>query len=346
MPSVASIVRTFVDEITAFLEPSQGAGRRQLPFVLVERGDAFECYRNRRRGQTLVSKGPLERLRRATRKLRGQPVELRLDGSRVLTKILQLPAAGRDYLDAIVRHQLDRATPWAADRVVFDYAIATDEPAPEGQMSVRLVATSRDVFERSMARLTAARIKATVVGTSEDPLDRPSAVNLLRSDRAERRAVLRRKVVIGLVAIIVIGLGAGVLTGWQLYGLQSRAAALDTELGAARARIAAATAGTELTAARERLVAEKKGATPMVVLLDRLSSLIPANTYLSELSISDGEVQIAGFTQDAPALIGLLEASDVLSNVRFTAPTMRDPGATQDRFQITAALEPPAVPTD
>ena len=341
------VVGSFVDELTAILEPKRKPGRRRLEYILVERGDGFECYRGRRAGPSLVAKGSLDRLKQARlpRKVREEPVEFRLDGSRVLTKIMQFPAASRAYLDAIVRHQLDRATPWASDRVVFDYAVADEEPAPEGQIAVRLVATSRDVFDRSMSRLAEARIKASVVGTSEDPLDRPSPVNLLHSDRLERRTTLRRKVGAGLLAFVLASAVLSALTGWWLFALQARASELETETDRVRARIESARTGTEFAASRGRLIASKRDAIPMVVLIDQLSSIIPTNTYLTELSVENGEVQIAGLTSDAPALIGILEAADVLSNVRFVAPTMRDEGEARDRFEIAASIVP-ATPAD
>jgi general secretion pathway protein L len=340
--SLNRAVGSFVDELTAIIEPKMKQGRRRLEYTLVERGDGFECYRNRRDGPSLVAKGNLDRLGKARlpRKMREEPVEFRLDGSRVLTKIMHFPAASRAYLDAIVRHQLDRATPWAADRVVFDYAVAEDEPAPEGQIAVRLVATSRDVFDRSMARLAEAKVKAAVVGTTEDPIDRTSAVNLLHSDRSERRAALRRKVSTALLAYAVAVPLLVALSGWWLYSLRAEAAGLQEETDRLRGRIESARAGTELAMSREELIASRRDAIPMVVLVDKLSAVIPTNTYLIELSAEDGEVQIAGLTSDAPALIGILEEADILSNVRFVAPTTRDEAAAQDRFEIAAAIVP------
>ncbi len=186
MQPVVRAAGRFVDELTAIIEPRLRTGQRRPEYLLVERGEEFDCYHIGRGGTpVLVAKGSLKQLETAKlpRDVRSEPVELRIDGSRVLTKVLTFPAASRGYLDAIVAHQLDRVTPWSSDRVVFDYAVAEDEPAPEGQIAVRLVATSREVFRRAMSRLTAARIKAAVVGTTEDPIERPSPINLMHSDR-------------------------------------------------------------------------------------------------------------------------------------------------------------------
>ena len=344
MPSITAATRSLVDEVTAFLEPKRTA-RRRKGLILVERGDEFEFYRPGRRGVSLLAKGRLDELdtSRLPRQLMALPMELRLDGSRVLSKILKLPAASRGYLDPIVRHQLDRATPWAADRVVFDYTIADDEPTTDGQIAVRLVATARDVLDGVMSRLTAMGIGVDVVGTTEDPIDRPSSVNLLQGERTGPRALLRRKVKRALVAILLIGVSLSALAGWRLYAVNALAAELQAETERVRAEIESARAGMSLSDSRQRLLAQKQDEMPVVVLIDKLSQTIPANTYLTEFSVEDGEIHLVGLTSDAPALLEVLDSSDALSDVRFAAPTMRDEGATQDRFEIDGRFKPAAV---
>jgi general secretion pathway protein L len=341
MPSITTATRSLVDEVTAFLEPKRTA-RRRKGLILVERGDEFEFYRPGRRGASLLAKGRLDEIdiSKFPRQLMALPMELRLDGSRVLSKILKLPAASRGYLDPIVRHQLDRATPWAADRVVYDYVIADDEPTIDGQIAVRLVATARDVLDGVMSRLKAVGIEADVVGTTEDPIDRPSTVNLLQAERSGPRALLRRKVVRALVAILLIGVSLSFLAGWRLYAVNATAGELQAETDTVRAQIESARAGMSLSDNRQRLLAQKQDEMPLVVLIEKLSQTIPTNTYLTELTVEDGEVHLVGLTSDAPALLEILDASDTLSDVRFAAPTMRDEGATQDRFEIAGRFKP------
>jgi Tfp pilus assembly protein PilN len=80
----------------------------------------------------------------------------------------------------------------------------------------------------------------------------------------------------------------------------------------------------------------------MIVLVEELSKIIPASTYLTELAVQDQDVRISGLSSDAPALIGILEGADLLTDVRFAAPTIRDEEAAQDRFEIVARLASPA----
>jgi len=119
----------------------------------------------------LLTKGRLDELdtSRLPRQLQSQPFEVRLDGSRVLKQDLE--AAGRQQRVS----RSDRspsARPrdaWAADRVVYDFAIAEDEPASDGQIAVRLVRHARDVLDGVMKRLTAAGIDVDLVGTDRGP---------------------------------------------------------------------------------------------------------------------------------------------------------------------------------
>lgn len=337
---MSEAAQSLVNEVTAVLEPRGAGKRRRRRLVFVERGEEFECQRVSGGKSAVVARGRIDELgkTRLPRQMLSQPLEVRIDGSRVISKVLRLPEASRGYLDAIVRHQLDRATPWSADRVVFDYAIAEDEPVADGQVAVRLVATSRDVLDRIMSSLKAAGLQVETVGTTEDPVERQTNINLLQSENSGRRATLRRKVATSLAALLVLGVILSALSGWHLYSLSARASEVQAETESVRSQIETARAGMSLSDARQRLLAEKQDSVPVVVLLDKLSTTVPTNTYLTEVKVEDGEVHLTGRTADAPALIGILEASDVLADVRFAAPTMRDKDATEDRFEIAARI--------
>jgi general secretion pathway protein L len=342
--TTSAMISAFVDDVAAAIEPMRRGRRKRAAITLVERGGGYEIYRNDRRGPTLLGSGELGDFGRKkfSREVRSQPVEVRLDGSRVLSKVLQLPAASRDYLEAIVTHQLERTTPWAADRVVFDYALAEGEAASKEHVAVRLVATSRDVFEATLARLSAAGIKPALIGTSEDPLDQPSAVNLLHTSRAERRKGLRRRVRAGLMALLVVGIGISAFAGWRLFAANAEAATLEQEMTTARASIEAAIARTQSSESYAELLERKNAVLPMVALLDQVSAIVPTSTYLTEFAVDGEELRLTGYSGEAPALIGILEAAELLADVRFAAATTREEGSTLDRFEVVARILPPA----
>jgi general secretion pathway protein L len=90
-----------------------------------------------------------------------------------------------------------------------------------------------------------------------------------------------------------------------------------------------------------------KNQTPAsVIALEALSRVLPDLTYVTELRIEAGKLQIVGISNDAPSLIRLIEQSPHFSRATFFAPTTRAPSDPGDRYhieaQITPIFEPPS----
>jgi hypothetical protein len=64
--------------------------------------------------------------------LRNSDVDIVPPPDEILTRTLDpLPGESRQYLDSIVRHQLERLAPWRADDVLYAYRIAPDGRSSE-----------------------------------------------------------------------------------------------------------------------------------------------------------------------------------------------------------------------
>ncbi len=76
-------------------------------------------------------------------------------------------------------------------------------------------------------------------------------------------------------------------------------------------------------------------------ILKELTLVLPKNSWLTRVRLSEYQINIEGYSPSATSLISKLEASSLFQKVEFSAPTFRDPRQNMDRFQIKMELESP-----
>ena len=343
VPAVAKaqdrILATWDALVEAFcqtIEPLLERGFPDLRLVAVADGaGALALHRVGRDGATAL--GGLDAMapeaRAALAATRWSAVELRLPATQILERKLSLPAASREFLAPILEHRLDRLTPWRPERVLYGFRTGT-EGASQGSVAVTLTATSRDLVAAPLQRLGAAGLVPTAIGADAGAPQRPLPVNLLGGGAAAAaRAESRRFVSHLALAVGGVLLLALLVTAVLAFGAEGAQDASTQKLAKARRLLRAASFGNIGSREQAMLEAKQPGRST-VVLVDRLSTSIPADTYLKELTIQPDKIRLVGSSGNAPALIGKLEAAG-LNNVRFTSTIARD-RAGRDDFELGA----------
>lgn len=331
--SLSGAMSTAVDDLVAFATPIVARFGARGRTVAVAEGEELALY-------DVAASGAAKRLPRGAKPRVAGAVELRLPAGAVLAKSLTLPAAGRDYVEPILDHRLERLTPWAPDRALYGYRVTGENEA--GELEVDFAATSRDIADRWLARAEAAGLKPTAIGGASEPIEQPLAVDLWRGRNdpvglRARRAVRTAAIVAAAVLVPLVA-----LSFYTLYSADSRMADIESRSTTARLALQRAAAGG--AGSREAaLIAQKRPDAAMVTLIDKLARTVPQDTVLRDLEVGDGRVRLAGFSAAAPDLIGKLEASGLVRGARFAAPVTRTPDG-RDAFEILAArvgAEPP-----
>ncbi len=106
--------------------------------------------------------------------------------------------------------------------------------------------------------------------------------------------------------------------------LNESAKAVRLELDKRAARIA------ELQTLRETIEKRK----PTITIWEELARVLPDSSFLTDMTISQDKLSVAGYSQSASGIIVALEGSDIFDEVAFTAPVVKVPGRTDDRFAI------------
>ncbi len=84
---------------------------------------------------------------------------------------------------------------------------------------------------------------------------------------------------------------------------------------------------------------EKRGAVPLVSILEEMSRVIPDSTWLTDIQIDGGKILFSGFSKSAAALIPRLEESKLFRAPTFRSPVVRVANQTGERFSISMDVE-------
>jgi general secretion pathway protein L len=262
------------------------------------------------------------------------PVVLGLPEHAVLRYRESLPAGAERRLADILRLKLESTAPLPPGNYHWAYRITG--PASGGRLPVECVLVKSETLEALNSRMAGLGIGLSGIYPAADLPGEPS-LNLLPAHLRRERLTLWSPLNKGLGALaVVLFLLALVLS---FHKQDSRLEALNAELAVlkdqAASVLALRTEALDYVQNLQAVQAAKAAAPPLMGILDETSRLLPDGTWVSDFRMSGGEVRIAGQSQSASSLIGLLENSPLFTNVRFASPVVRDPRSGTERFNIS-----------
>lgn len=271
--------------------------------------------------------------------LRGSRIDVVLRPDHVLFRDVDFPKQAADFLEGMVRAQIDRLTPWVASDALF----GTTKPVPiaNERIALTLAATSKQKIQPLLS-IAAGCGAASIAGmvTTPDAESAPEQIKLF--DRALGGAGGGTRDVASILRMTLIGAGvaaaASLLVSIYL-GSEYASEQQDLQQKISQRRTALRMNRSDGTA--ESLLAKRKQSSPSsVMVLEAISRVLPDTTYVTELRVEGDKMQVVGLTHDAPSLIKLIEQSPQFTRATFFAPTTRaenDPG---ERFHIEAHITP------
>ncbi|WP_246022973.1 PilN domain-containing protein [Cognatilysobacter terrigena] len=265
------------------------------------------------------------------------PRWLVLPAGAALVRRLGLPAAAADRLRDVVRFELDRQTPFAADEVMYDARLVGRRG--DGQLDVELVATPRMRAEPMLAAL--GPLAGRLAGVDVLDVDgTPRGVNLLdpAARRRQRDPWLVWNRVLAGVGVIAIAFALVTI-------LDNRRQAADQLEHDVRARSRPAKLAAQQREALTELVAgqafldKRRAEQPTAVeVMDEVSRRLPDGTYLEKLAMEGDRLTLIGLSNEAPSLVNRLEGAPLWHSPALAGALQPDPATNRDRFTLTAEL--------
>jgi general secretion pathway protein L len=275
--------------------------------------------------------------------LKASRAELVLQPGSFVFRPLELPRRATEFLDGIVRAQIDRLTPWSAENAAFGWSAPAE--IANDRVLVTVAATARNLVMPLVTAVAGLGADSIVVSTVAPDAENPAAIKVF--DQRVRGALEVNRVRRALAAALLI---AAVLAGTAIAGdvigggdLDARRADVTSRIAAHRAKLRAG--GDAIRDSALAALERRRHETPSsVIVLEVLSQILPDHTYVTELRIQGDKMQVIGVTRDAPSLIRLIEQSQHFTRATFFAPTTRSPSEPGEHFHIEARIEPVFTP--
>lgn len=265
----------------------------------------------------------------------GERVVLELPAAFALSRRLALPlAAGRD-LSQLMQFELDRFTPFTAEQVHY---VVRQEAVSGDQLWVSLALVRRDWLQDCLGQCQARGWVVSGINLLDDQ-GLATGFDLLPSAHQAVASAQGRHLTLGLSALCLVLLAAIPLT-WQ----HNRAQALDAmhaevqNLRAQAAEVAALRKHLDEAQGAAQFIARRRLAQPgRALLLSELTTCLPRDTWLQSLEIhADGQVDMAGLSARASALIGQIKGCNHLADAQYQGVIQPDEASGRDRFYLRA----------
>ena len=258
---------------------------------------------------------------------------LRAPSDWVLTKRLKLPSAAKENLREVVGYEMDRHTPFPVQQVHYDarFVRMVDDGR---QMEVDIAVLPRERVKEWLAVIRES--KAALIRIDSADLWQPG--NLLSPEEQPRATAAERSGGLLLWAVVIVLLAAVLVT--PLWQKRQMALGLEAELARIKAgagEVLVIQEKVDKSRASLSSVVDMRANRPFVVdLLKRITEILPDDTWVQQFELKDGRIELRGMSDQATALIGLIESAPDFENAVFRSPVIQVQG--QERFHLSAEL--------
>ncbi len=271
-------------------------------------------------------------------KLRSAEVVIRLPRDNSLRRMVDLPSPALENLREVLSFEMDRHTPFGSDEVYFDYHVRAHDTENK-RIKVDLLVVTREIADRAIDLVTGWGLDPDKLSLAEGT-ESDTIFNLLPAVAGGRKQgrTMQLSGYLALATCVLLALAIYL----PLKHKQDVLEEIEARLQQARTDATEAdklTKQIEAMEERSRFVMQQKRSRFTVTeLLNEVTELLPDNTWVLQFGQRGDKMTMSGYSNKPSALIGLLEESELLSQVSFSSPVTADPKVGRERFNISASV--------
>ena len=265
---------------------------------------------------------------------------LELPARTALRRVLALPAAAESNLTEVVSFELERHTPFRRADAYHGHRALGRDPSRQ-RILIELTVVPRAIIDDALSRLRGLGIDIAAVRISAEAPAGEASPNLLPGRPALRTPRLPQ-LAISIFVLTAAALAMAAIT-IPIVRVHREAARLGAALQSAKQQAAESVRLRKdidaASADRGFLTARRRETVPFSRLLDTVTRLLPDDTWLTELSITGTDLEIAGLSASASRIIAILDGAPGFSDAAFRSPVTQDQ-LHQELFNIGAHVGP------
>ena len=254
-----------------------------------------------------------------------------------LAKEVELPLAARENLRQALAYEMHRFTPFSADDVYYDYRIVG---TTDHLIRVHLALVPRRLVSKATQWLSGWDLRFVPGCASPGSKNTPEDKIVFRFRESKYRFWHMRKASAFLLFANMI-LAASVVA-LPLILEQNRLDRLHVQLDQLRGGLEQhnVTYGRteDLKVRRDFLALKIDARVSVLQLLETLTDQLPDDTWIMQLELREGALHLQGYSAQAAALVGILEASPMFDSPQFSSPVIRDDTRGKDRFHLSVQV--------
>jgi general secretion pathway protein L len=270
----------------------------------------------------------------------GVSVNIYLSSEQLLVSEQWMPLATEGNLENVLKYEIDRLTPFQTEQVSYGYQVKERYPEND-KIKLELHVLQATYLEKLLFQLKyLGLVPDAIWPTLNDEKSLTPTQNLLPVEqRPAVESIWNHKArQFGVTALILL---LAVLI-FPAYQFDQKISRLEQRI--ADVREPAVVVGSKQSlldsrlAAQDTLIQRKNLSPGKLNIIHEVTGLLPDNTWVSRLKVSDQGVNLRGESLKASDLIELLEKSEQFKNVVFVSPITRNASTNMERYEIRMEL--------